>query len=63
MAASQQGHDLEKDPGQGRGVLKQQRGPHRTNRFYVFLGGDTDHMGSLYSDLLGYMNRLVSQSH
>jgi hypothetical protein len=63
MAASQQGQDLEEDPGQGHDVLKQQRGPHRTNRFYVLGGGDADHMGSLYSDLLEDMNRLASQSH
>lgn len=63
MAASQQGHDLEEDAGQDLDVLKQQSGPHRTNRFYFSGGGDNDHRGNLYSDLLEYMKRVVSQSH
>lgn len=63
MAASQQGHYLEEALGQGLDVLKHQRGPHRTNRFYFSGGGDNDHTGNLYSDLLEYMKRVVSQSH
>lgn len=63
MAASQQGHALEEDLGQDLGVLKQQRGPYRTNRFYFSGGGDSDHRGNLYSDLLEYMKTVVPQSH
>lgn len=63
MAASQLGHYLEEAPGQGLDVLKHQRGPHWANRFYFSGGGDNDHTGHLYSDLLEYMTRVVSQSH